>query len=330
MFDFKVFSERDREDIVNPRSNETRLGETIRLLEGRLASDHTEVKYVLLGIPESIGPQANLGRGGAEWGWAAFLSRFMNMQANQFVSGKEVLLAGAVSVEDLQSEMVLGDVPRLRELVAVLDDRVEAAIRSIGLAEDQTLIVVGGGHNNAYPIMKALGKGAAVVNVDPHADFRSLEGRHSGNGFRYAMEEGLLRSYIPAGLHQAYNSSELIQAMTVSDGVTPLWWEDHLGVEHLFATTQQVMKGEDGEYWGLEMDMDVIAQMPVSAYSPEGFSPTDARKWVKYWKEVVPFTRYFHLPEAAPTTEAEAVFAGKVLSYLVWDFVACQYKEGLQ
>ena len=32
------------------------------------------IKYVLVGIPEDIGPRANVGNGGAELGWQAFLS----------------------------------------------------------------------------------------------------------------------------------------------------------------------------------------------------------------------------------------------------------------
>jgi formiminoglutamase len=32
-----------------------------------------------------------------------------------------------------------------------------------------------------------------AINFDAHSDFRILEGRHSGNGFSYAYEEGFLK-----------------------------------------------------------------------------------------------------------------------------------------
>jgi formiminoglutamase len=34
-----------------------------------------------------------------------------------------------------------------------------------------------------------------AINFDAHSDFRILEGRHSGNGFSYAYEEGFLKKY---------------------------------------------------------------------------------------------------------------------------------------
>ena len=55
-------------------------------------------------------------------------------------------------------------------------------------------IIIGGGHNNAYGNIKGLalakGKPVNAINFDAHSDFRIMEGRHSGNGFSYAFEEG--------------------------------------------------------------------------------------------------------------------------------------------
>ncbi|NQY12901.1 MAG: arginase family protein, partial [Henriciella sp.] len=65
-------------------------------------------------------------------------------------------------------------------------------------------IVIGGGHNNAYPILKGMSQGRhstfAAINLDPHTDFRALEGRHSGNGFHYATEQGFLSHYFCLGM----------------------------------------------------------------------------------------------------------------------------------
>ncbi|MGF1948884.1 arginase family protein, partial [Enterococcus gallinarum] len=70
-------------------------------------------------------------------------------------------------------------------------------------------------HNNAYPCIKGAAKGwhkAGVleiaqinaVNLDAHADYRAMEGRHSGNAFRYAEEDGYLEKYCVIGLHENY------------------------------------------------------------------------------------------------------------------------------
>ena len=49
------------------------------------------------------------------------------------------------------------------------------------------------------------GHTVAAVNLDPHADFRATEGRHSGNGFSYAYMDGALGFYHVVGLHPGKN-----------------------------------------------------------------------------------------------------------------------------
>ena len=82
------------------------------------------------------------------------------------------------------------------------------------------LVVIGGGHNNCYPIIRAAATHSGrrtlpldVVNLDPHADCRNVaEGRHSGNGFSTAFGEGLIRKYFLCGYHNRYNSQACNQA----------------------------------------------------------------------------------------------------------------------
>ena len=68
------------------RAGETRLGET--LFRPKANSDFIQalqqakasgVRFVILGIPEDIGPRANLGNGGADLGFIAFLKQFLNL-----------------------------------------------------------------------------------------------------------------------------------------------------------------------------------------------------------------------------------------------------------
>jgi formiminoglutamase len=48
-----------------------------------------------------------------------------------------------------------------------------------------------------------------AINFDAHSDFRILEGRHSGNGFSYAYEEGFLKNIV-FGLHENYTSKSVL------------------------------------------------------------------------------------------------------------------------
>ena len=324
---YRLFTEADRDRYTQSRPGERRVGQTMPILDKwDGARDHAGLKVVILGIPESIGPQANLGRDGAQRGWEAFLARFLNMQSNPYLKGPSVAIAGMVETEDLQQQIDPQDTDETRfnawrEVVGKLDVRVRQAIHDLRLPKRITLVVIGGGHNNAYPIMKALGPGATVVNVDPHADFRAREGRHSGNPFRYAMEEEVLHTYIPVGLHKAYNNAESILAMETNPRVFPAWWDDVAEVSELMDWASEHVGSSQGKYVGLEMDMDSIAQMPTSAFTPEGLSPSQARWWIRQWATHHPETRYVHLPEAAPANAHEAAFAGKLLAYLVSDWV---------
>ncbi|HAP63928.1 MAG TPA: hypothetical protein DCR93_32060, partial [Cytophagales bacterium] len=288
---YATFTPRDRDRLLYHRSGETRLGETAVLLpEWGTVKDFPQVKFVILGIPEGFGPLANRGRAGARQGWFAFLRKFLNMQDNRFLRGESIAIAGTVTTIDLPDQVNAKDYQPdafddAHALVSKLDERVEQAVRDLNLPEGVTLIVIGGGHNNAYPIMKALGKGATVVNVDPHADYRAKEGRHSGNPFRYAMEEGFMDNYYPVGLHKAYNNEEAIVAMEAETRIAPLWWDDISDPEQIFYWVTDRLKGNVGAYLGLEMDMDGLAQMPASAYSPEGLTPREARRWMRRWAQ---------------------------------------------
>ncbi|MEI9959443.1 MAG: arginase family protein [Ferruginibacter sp.] len=86
-----------------------------------------------------------------------------------------------------------------RHAVNIIDEEVENMLKVIAAAK-KIPIVIGGGHNNAYPIIKGVAKGLVkagaiplaqinCVNLDAHTDYGATEGRHSGNGFKYAEED---------------------------------------------------------------------------------------------------------------------------------------------
>nr|WP_308225039.1 hypothetical protein [Flavobacterium sp. J372] len=45
-----------------------------------------------------------------------------------------------------------------------------------------------------------------------------LEGRHSGNGFSYAYEEGFLRKYFIFGLHENYCGKGVMETIKKTEG----------------------------------------------------------------------------------------------------------------
>jgi formiminoglutamase len=72
---------------------------------------------------------------------------------------------------------------------------------------------------------------------------------------------------------------------------------------------------------GIDVDMDCIANMPSSAFSPSGWSLDEVRAYLMRIIPQVEQLAYVHLPEAAPKNDLEYKLVGKALTYLVRDVV---------
>jgi formiminoglutamase len=313
-FYFEYFNSENLSQLFSVREGEEKLGQKVSVNSTPIDLNG---KFVIIGVAEDIGPRANLGFAGAEAGFNAFITRFLNVQSNRFLNGSEIVVYGVVRCSETFS--ISDDLVELRNTVEHLDLLLEEVLQVV-FSSGGIPIVIGGGHNNAYPIIKAYShvnqKKIDVLNIDPHADFRKLEGRHSGNSFSYAMQEGALGKYTVLGLHQSYNSEFMLQDLE-KNGVDFTFFEDYIDDKEVFYS--DLSKFEDKQF-GLEIDMDTIKQMPSSAYTPSGFSVEEMRRAIRFLSSSSDVV-YLHLPEAAPQNEREATFVGKVITYLVTDFI---------
>ena len=334
----EVYSKKQINEIVRTRKNEVKIGEEV---ECSLSSESWEkdleqsnCQFVLLGIPEDIGVRANYGRGGAHTAWKPALESFLNQQSNYYFTGKPVFVLGHIFVDDLMEKSTdfttkkAQDINVLRELVAVLDERVSSVIEKI-VSLRKIPVIVGGGHNNAYPIIKgssrATGKKVNVINCDPHSDFRPLEGRHSGNGFSYAYEEKYLNRYSVFCLHEQYNTAQvLIDFGRENASLFYTTYEDVFIREH--KTITQALDQNIGfvktSPCGVEIDLDAITNVPSSAKTSSGISPVQARQYAyQTGKQLEPL--YFHIAEGAPILSHIKADnkTGKLIAYLMTDFI---------
>ena len=310
-FRFFPLDEKTLEDYCQNRLGETRIGQTIARFQG------DKVKYVILGIEESVGPMANLGLRGSENAFDAFMRFFLNMQSHEQFSGENIHILGRirdVSHTDSISEAKIK--------VAELDDFVQQVL-SENVGENQVVIVIGGGHNNALPLMKFSGEGKKlhVVNIDPHADCRATDGRHSGNSFSMALENNWIERYTVLGLHEAYNNTFIRDFLQNNKCMHTFYEEYLLGKRNLFTDLEAIFDFADDELFGVEIDMDAIAGMPSSAFSPSGWRLDEMRTFCMKLAPYKDRIAYLHLPEAAPQTDVEKKIVGKSLSYLVRDFL---------
>lgn len=326
MINLTFFSQDYISQFIQSRPNETKFGESIQCISSLDELEHHQASYVLLGIPEDIGIRANRGKPGAAKTWSVFLNAFLNIQANEFNTPENLILLGEINCKSWMQKA--GSIPKtdenyyqkLGDLVQQIDDAVSNVIEKI-VGAGKIPIVIGGGHNNAYGIIKgcskALGRPIHVANIDAHTDLRTNEFRHSGNPFSYAISENYLDRYSVFGLHKNYTPQAIFDYMNSNKKIKYHLFEDCLHLTSLdklikMKTSLDFLKGK----FGLELDCDAIENFNSSAVSPSGFSFNEIRSFIKLLRKHE--LHYLHICEASPH---EYTLIGKSLSYLVSDFI---------
>lgn len=340
----KVYDKRDILFLTRVRRFETKIGEVIHHLSDLSDPEHSlkysPARYVLFGIPEDIGVRANDGIGGTDSVWTPFLSAFLNVQSNDFLTGEQILLLGHFDFGDLKFliEQNAHDpeekVNAYRHAVKLIDEEVETLARMITSA-GKIPIAIGGGHNNAYPLIKGSSKGLYkagliplaqinCINLDAHADFRPMEGRHSGNGFRYAEEDGYLQKYCIIGIHENYLQQNVWLDIANNPFIDFISYEDiFIHEKRSFNQALDHATGfmDDG-YTGIELDLDCITGQLSSAMTPAGITALHARKYINS-TALGCKVAYLHICEGATQLSdgRKQDTTGKLISYLVTDFL---------
>ncbi|MDI1307306.1 MAG: formimidoylglutamase [bacterium] len=332
------FTTNDLAKITNHRSGEIKFGEkmiTVPKDADTAAFLKTcEAKYVVFGIPEDIGIRANFGRPGAASAWDSAIKNIANIQHNRFCKGNQLVVLGQLDVSKEMQEVEdldfndIDDRAKLSQLVERIDKDVSHIIFNI-VKLGKTPIIIGGGHNNSYGNIKgsALAKGKPVnaINFDAHSDFRILEGRHSGNGFSYAYEEGFLKKYFIFGLHENYTSKSVLDIIKKIEDRVRYNTYDSINIRKEKEFTQemeQALEFINDDFYGIEIDLDAIPNIACSAMTLSGFSVQELRQFVSFFGKYKNAT-YLHICEGAPDLgeDKNNHLIGKLIGYLVTDFI---------
>ena len=341
---FKFYNKQDVLSVTRLRKFETKLGERVQVLNGKenweQAIQRSSAQFVLFGIPEDVGVRANDGVGGADTAWIPFLQSFLNIQSNDFLGGEEILLIGHFDFSDIQNLIdrnAHGKEEKLeayRHAVISIDEEVEEIVKAIASAK-KIPIAIGGGHNNAYPMIKGSAKGwykAGVIplaqinciNLDAHSDYRPAEGRHSGNPFRYAEDDGYLQKYCVVGLHENYLPQNVWMDIVNNPFFDCITFEDIFVHEKrsFMQAVAHVTGFTADNLTGVELDLDSVQDVLSSASTPVGISPTQARQYLAFTGSDAQ-TAYLHISEGATRLSNGNTkdSTGKLISYLVSDFV---------
>jgi formiminoglutamase len=340
---FKFYGKQDILSLTKTRRFETKLGERIQVISDPVhfeeALKQSKAKFVIFGIPEDIGVKANHGEGGPDSAWLPFLKTFLNFQSNDFLEGSDILLLGRFDFSEIESliESNAHDfeekVDAYRHAVQQIDEVVEPLVKLITV-NNKIPIAISGGHNNAYPLIKGAAKGllksgeiplASIncINLDTSADFRPLEGRHSGNAFSYAEEDGFLQKYCIIGIHENYLTQNIWMDVVNNPFIDFITYEDiflHERRNFLEAIAHATTFTEDS-YTGIEIDLDSLHIPANGATIVAGVQPIHARQFISYASADTK-TAYLHIAEGLSRFGGEDCEAtGILIACLVSDFL---------
>lgn len=332
------FTMNDLAKITNHRSGEIKFGEKMITVPKGADSisflKSCEAKYVLLGIPEDIGVRANYGRPGTASAWDSAIKNIANIQHNRFCKGSQIIVLGQVNVCEEMKEVEnldfndIDDRSKLSQLVERIDKDVSHIIFNI-IKAGKTPIIIGGGHNNSYGNIKgaALAKGKPInaINFDAHSDFRILEGRHSGNGFSYAYEQGFLKKYFVFGLHENYTSKSVLDIIKKTEDRVRYNTYDSIIIRKEKEFNQEMntaLAFIETDFFGIEIDLDAIPNIASSAMTLSGFSVEQLRHFISFFGKNKNAS-YIHICEGAPDLDDDKNkhLIGKLIGYLVTDFI---------
>ncbi|NQW29940.1 MAG: formimidoylglutamase [Ignavibacteria bacterium] len=271
------------EDLIFKSGNpdDLRLGDLITPIADVELGNATAV--VILGIPQHIGVERNNGRPGAAGG-PTEIRRALYKMATHSIS--PTMQAGKLMIIDAGNLDIAG-----KTLEQIHDEQHDVVA---GLLRKKIFpIILGGGHDIAWPTMRALetlGEKYGVINIDAHADIRPLQDgkrAHSGSAFRQLLD--VEHSHISAGglvefgLQEFSASKEHTSAIKAAgmhvmmldeirmEGIA-FAWQEALGHATTSANT----------YISLDMDAFASAFAPgVSAPAADGFAPWEIAQCIR-------------------------------------------------
>lgn len=334
MIQLHIQSQETLDALISKRNGETKMGETFQYCHSLEGIEERSAPYVIFGIAEDFGVRANYGKRGTAKAWNAFLRTFVNIQENEHNKGENILLLGHISVtpDDIKytsPKEILG------EIVSRIDKKVAFIVKTI-VAVGKIPIIIGGGHNNAYGNIKgasqAINDMINVINIDAHTDLRTTDYRHSGNGFSYALsldhpEEASLNKYAVFGLHKNYTPQYIFDLFKkhkdrLRSYLLEDMWQNQISLPEQF---EEALDFVSHISFGLELDVDAIANFPSSAQTPSGFDMNSVRQLVMRAASKKQCC-YFHICEASPGKK-KAGQVGKAISYFVTDFIRIHHAD---
>jgi len=329
----EVFSEKDIKQFTKHESGDTKLGETMQVIENadewqtELADSFAQ--FVVVNIGEDVGTKTTGFLMNTKNVFENVLRQFANFQDNLYLHGGDLLLLGRIKTSDIEERLKFLSVTKdqLYEAVEQIDERVHEVAKLI-FDSGKIPIFVGGGQNNTYPILKALSESqdspANCLNIAAHSSLRPPEGRHARNGLSYALLDGFLDRYYVFGLHESEIPQTIYEFILANyDQIGFTRFEAILKNDpYMFEAIQEANEFVEGQGFGLDINLNSVSDLLLSPEFPDGFLLREIRQLIR---KICMFhqPKYLHLCEARAGEKGsiEAKIVGKSMALLVADFI---------
>lgn len=231
---------------------------------------------VLLGVPQHIGVERNGGRPGAAGAPSAIRTALSKLAISAI---EDVIADQRLVIADL------GNIDTEGKTLEQIHDEQHDVVAEC-LERGYLPIVLGGGHDCAWPTIRALETSArpyGVVNIDAHADVRPLnDGKaHSGSPFRQMLElqpsHCAAGSFVEFGLQSTSVAASHLRYVREA-GMCVLMLDEirRVGLTHAWNDAYANAARPGRLYVSLDMDAFASAYAPgVSAPAADGFTPHD-------------------------------------------------------
>lgn len=237
----------------------------------------------ILGVPQDIGVERNGGRVGSAAAPSAIRRALTKLTPTAFLPA---LRNGSLALCDL------GDIDTAGKTLEQIHDEHHDIVAQL-VKRGIVPIIIGGGHDCAWPTVRALssvGTPFGVINIDAHTDVRPLkDGRsHSGSPFRQMLDmqdsKLLPGGFVEFGIQATSASAHHIA--DIRDAGMHVMMLDEIRHEGIDAAWQRALRhaaASGATYVSVDMDAFASAYAPgVSAPAADGFTPADLRPCLRH------------------------------------------------
>lgn len=299
----KRFKESVGSKLTSPRQNGNSTGEAL-----------------ILKSPTDIGVRRNKGRNGARFAPATIENLLKKL--NNHLPYTEII-----------SETVAQQADELQNYEQSMADSANRIHKAIQRFAPKKTVHLGGGHDHALPLLRALDKSSAknilVINFDAHCDTRIDEIQHSGTPFRdFDREARKPFHLVQIGIHDYANSPETLSPLK-NNSEEIFYTKDLEGiylhepfVDAIFSSCPFEISKDTALF--ISIDCDALASSVMSAVSAvnhNGIEPSRLLKWIDFLKDFPSENKVLGIYEYNPLFEDLSNKGARYMAGLIYNYL---------